>query len=100
MLSNIRQLFQRSKPVSPQQVERISFQREPKRQTDESKKRDKLILHEHGIGWFMDKAKDAGIGIERTYGDDPDGDIYCPDPANMNTLKALTRKLKQKYSKF
>jgi hypothetical protein len=100
MLQNIRQLFQRSKPVATQPIEKISFQREPKRQTDESKKRDKLILHEKTISWFMDKAKDEGIEIERTYDDDPDGDIYCPDPANMEALKALTRKLKQKYSKF
>jgi hypothetical protein len=100
MLSNIRQFFQRSKPVVPQQLERISFQREIERQTDESKKMEKLILHEKGIGWFIDKAKGQGVEIERTYGDDPDGDIYCPDPANMDSLKALTRKLKQKYSKF
>lgn len=90
--------FRFFRPVLKAPIVKVDVFLSPK-DTDESKKIIRLLVYQDGIGWFIETAKKEGILLERTYGDDPNGDIFCPDPEKIETLKDLARKLKEKYSK-
>ncbi len=67
--------------------------------TDEDKMIQKLTEHKNLIGWMITLFQKENIQSERTYKNDPKGDIYYPDDKDTEKVKEIVRDLNKKFNK-
>jgi hypothetical protein len=67
--------------------------------TDEDKMIRKLTEHKNLIGWMLGIFLKENIQSERTYKNDPKGDIYYPNEKDTEKVKEIVRDLNKKYNK-
>ena len=67
--------------------------------TDEDKMIQKLTAHKSLISWVLDLFHKDNISSERTYKNDPRGDIYYPNDKDTTKVKEIVRDLNKKFNK-